>query len=359
MTRRRAMLAAAGALALALSACTLVRDLDYLTDGRGADGLDGGALDGALPGDAQADGGGARTAETMVGQLVVPRLLVQDETSLYWVVADGSLLALAKEGETTARTLANVGPSVVSLAADPGSGGAIYLASNAEIRRVPKAGGAPETVATTSPRPAALAVDDANVFVMAYDPDALEVGIVRVAKGGGAPVQIAGAGPDTTDLYAIALDRDAVFWDEGDNVFRSAPKSSGPDAGATMTYRANGDDVESAVGPLAFAVDDAAIYYADGFAVRSLVRAPSATPTTLISTTDDLAEIEVIALDGEHVYALDVRAGGALWRNVKTGLGTPEKLVADLPKPNALAVDARFVYVTVEGPEGRLVRITK
>lgn len=340
-------------LGSALAACTLVRDLDYLTDGPAT--TDGGGGEGGAPPDA-----GGRTAEVMAGGLVVPRLLVQDEASLYWVTSDGSLFALKKENETTPRKLASLGPSVVALAADPATGGSLYFAAGAQVASVPKAGGTPAPLGSTSPPPAALAIDDANVFVMAYQENAVDPpAIVRIARTGGAKVQIAGAGPDTTDLFAIALDRDNVFWDEGDNVFRSAPKTAGPDAGAAMQYRASGSGTESAIGPRAFAVDQSAIYYSDGTAVRSLQRAASATPTTLITPTDDLAELDVLAIDDTHAYALDVRVNGALWRNVKTGRGTPEKLVSDLPKPNAIAVDATWIYVTVEGPEGKLLRVKK
>lgn len=338
-------------VASALVACTVVRDLDYLSAGPAPADAGG---DASAPGDA-----GGRAAETVVGQLVVPRLLVQDERSLYWITSDGAIHALEKENATTPRTVADGGPAVVALAADPGPAGALYYATGGQVFSVPKTGGTAAPLGSTTPAPAAIAVDDTYVFVMASEEAAPDPAIVRFTRAGGAKVQIAGAGPDTTDLFAMAIDRDDVFWDEGDNVFRSAPKNAGPDAGAAMAYRATSAESESAIGPRAFAVDGDAIYYSDGLAVRSVQRVAAATPTALITPPDDLAEIDVIALDDTYVYALDVRAKGALWRNVKTGRGTPEKLLGDLPKPNAIAVDATWIYVTVEGPEGKLLKLKK
>ncbi len=342
--------AAVFVIASAVAACTLVRDLDYLTEAPAA--VDAGEA--GVPSDA-----GGRTAELMVGQLVVPRLLVQDEGALYWMASDGSLLALNKENDASPRTVTKAGPAVMALAADPGAGGLLYYATGAQVFSVPKTGGTGTPLGSTSPSPAAIAIDDTYVFVMAYDESGAAPAIVRFSRADGTKVQIAAAGPEATDLFGIALDRDNVFWDEGDNVFRSAPKSAGPDAGAAMLYRATSAETESAIGPDAFAVDADAIYYSDGTVVRSLQRVAAAAPTTLIATSDDLAELGAIALDDTYVYALDMRGNGALWRNVKTGRGTPEKLLDGLPKPNAIAVDARWIYLTVEGPEGKLLKLRK
>lgn len=336
----------------AIFACSL-RDTSYLRASGGT------PVDDAGDDDAIVDGAKATCAATVLASgLAGPRLLVQDDSAIYWVTNDGNLSALKKDGTATApRTVGGIGASVTSMAAEPGSGPNIFYTTGSEVRRIPKAGGASALVGTTTPAPRALAVDATHVFAMADDDTSADPSsITRFTHAGGAGEVIYSS--EGAFVAAIALEGEDVFWDAYDNEFNSLPKSVAPDAGTPVSYRPSSAGDESATAPRAFAVDPQAFYYSNSVDVRSFKRQPTGVPTQLLSYDVD-ALVQAIAIDDRYVYAIDTVVNGTLRRAPKDGLGTPEVMLDGLVKPTALVVDATNVYVTVEGTPGAVLKCAK
>lgn len=355
--RPRALAFAVGTIASAsaIMACSL-RDTSYLKAG-GASPSEAGAdndvatppVDGSTP---------TRTATTIASGQAGPRLLVQDDSAIYWVTNDGNVSALKKDGsETTPRTVGNVGTSVTSMAAEPGSGPNLFYTSGGEVRRIPKAGGSPSLVGATTPAPRALAVDATHVFAMSDDDTSADPSsITRFPNAGGAGQMIFSS--DASYIGAIAVEGDNVFWDSLDNRFNSLPKNASPDAGPPTSYRPTGDADESSITPFAFAVDGQAFYYSNGTDVRSFKRQETGVATQLLFYEVE-SVVNAIAIDDRYVYAIDAIVNGTLRRAQKDGLGAAETMLAALLKPTSLAVDSTSVYLAVEGTPGAILKCTK
>lgn len=343
--------------AAAILACSF-RDITYLQVGPAPAGTDSGGTDAVTP---EAGGGGdgsvaTRTATVVAPGQLGPRLLTQDDTTLYWVTNDGNILALKKDGSESAPRPVAPAAGVTFLIAEEGAGPSLFYASDSQVFRVDKAGGMPAPIGTTDPAPRALAADSAHVFVMGDD-DGLSnesAGLYRFQHDGGAPAVLRRA--ELGVMYAIALRGNDVFWDEGDEVFLSLPKSSAPDAGP-QRYRPTGATQQISLTPQAFTVDDQAFFYSDQSGdVRTLARQPASAPTLIIAST---SPVEALAIDGTHVYALETTGNGVLRRNTKDGRGTAELMLDNLAKPSSLVVDATTVFIAIEGPPGAIVKCAK
>ena len=357
--KARAFIVAGGAAisAAAIFACSL-RDTSYLQAGGGPPGNEGGA-DNVVPG---VDGSTAtRTATVVAGNQFAPSLLTQDNENLYWVTSDGNVMAIKKDGsETAPRTMATAGAGVTALGTTDAA--ELFYTKGAEVFLVPKSGGggAGTAIASTSPPPRALAVDPTFVFAMAEDETGeIEPGLYRFQHDGGAPTVLRRAS-ESLYMYAIALQGNDVFWDEGDGVFLSLPKNAIADAGPT-TYdvMGAGGTIESALYANSFTVDENAFFYSDSSNVRSHARAPISTANTIIPYSAETTSVRAVAVDDRFVYAIETGAAGTLRRNTKDGKGAPELMLDGLSTPNSLAVDGTSVYIALEGPPGAIVKCAK
>jgi hypothetical protein len=354
---RRAALASSGAVVVAATilACSL-RVTSYLQAGGGTSPSEAGP-DGIVPG---ADGSSAtQTATVVAPDQFGPSLLTQDTGDLYWVTSDGNVMAIKKDGsEPSARMVTAAGPGVTALGTTDAA--ELFYTKGAQIFTVPKGGGAGSPIATTTPPPRALAVDPAYVFAMAEDESSDdEPGLYRFQHDGGAPTVLRRAS-ESLYMFAIALQGNDVFWDEGEGIFFSLPKDAVADAGPT-SYESTGtaETIESALYASSFAVDENAFFYSDGENVRTHPRAPMSTANTAIAYSADTASVRAVAIDDRFVYAIETGASGTLRRNTKDAKGTPELMLDGLATPNSLAVDANAVYVALEGPPGAIVKCGK
>jgi hypothetical protein len=358
--RRRAFVAAGAAIVATTTifACSL-RDTSYLQAGGGPTlPNEGGGADNVVP---VVDGETpTKTATVVAADQFAPSLLTQDDENLYWANSDGNLMAIRKDGsESAPRTVFAAGPGVIALATTPGAT-ALFYTKGSQVFTVTKSGGAATPIATTDPPARALAVDPSFVFAMAEDEQSdVEPTLVRFQHDGGVPTVLRVAS-DSLYMYAIALQGNDVFWDEGEGTFFSLPKTAAADAGPTTYEGPNASGlVESALYANAFAVDETAFFYSDSTNVRTHQRAPTSTPNTAIAYSADTTSVRAVAIDDRWVYGVETGANGTLRRNTKDAKGEPELMLAGLATPNSIAVDANAVYLAVEGPPGAIVKCAK
>jgi hypothetical protein len=341
-------------VATVLGACTFTRPLDYL-----ASSADGGESGGG--GDAARRDGGAGdetgiappqlTGEIVAAGQSAPLNLAQDADNLYWSVSDNTIVTAPKGGGEP-RPVGTAPGLVDAIAADPAAGGDLFVIAGEKVVRIAKSGGAATVIDGESPRPRALVVDDRYVFVLHAEDDFGEGTILRFKKDGSERA-ILSVEADTP--VAIALHGPSVLWAgsdvDGELVVFSLARNAPDDAGATAQIYKGGSagiDVKTKRG---LAVDDQAIYYLayDTETVRRVLRMGSPAPVTILSGPSG-ADITAIAIDAEHVYALDERAGGGILRASKSG-ATVEPFVPNVPVPTSLVVDGRALYYTVQGVE--------
>jgi hypothetical protein len=354
--RRRTFVAVGGAVVATTTilACSL-RDTSYLQAGGGTLPSEGGGADNVVPG---VDGGETptHTATVVAADQFAPGLLTQDDENIYWLNGDGNVLAIKKDGtESAPRTVVAAGAGVIALAATAGATPLFYT-KGAQVFSVPKSGGVGTPIATTSPPARALAADPSFVFAMAEDEQSdIEPSLVRFQHDGGVPTVLRVAS-DSLYMYAIALQGNDVFWDEGEGTFFSLPKNAVGDAAAPTPYDVSGgSSVESALYANAFVVDENAFFYSDGTNVRTHARAPG-TALTAIPYAESTG-VRAVAIDDRFVYAIET--SGTLRRNAKDAKGTPELMLSGLATPNSFAVDGSAVYIAVEGPPGAIVKCSK
>lgn len=186
---------------------------------------------------------GGGDLESLASGLPVPMGLALDESHVYWVHHnDARLVRAPKHG----------GPMQV-LATDAGSGGAFAMVALdeasayvrrtiAEIVRVPKQGGAPESVVSGQDGIGSLALDEAWIYYL--DAGAIE----RAPKIGGAAVtvmaaEIARAGGYTGAAPELAVDGARVYWMSSD----SGRLLSAPKEGGEVTVHASGIELGQGV----------------------------------------------------------------------------------------------------------------
>lgn len=359
MTRRRLLgLLATSAVTITLVACTVTQSLDYLQQGAPGDLPETGAVEGG-----DVDGGSTtRTPVVVVPDQTKPGLLAQDSAALYWVAA-GKVFSASKAGGPP-RQLGVVPASTARhLAADPSPTGFVFVAVGTDIVSFAKdgsdAGGVIFKGPTGAPATDTVVADDDAVFVLQYDDVNDGSRVFRMAKDGGAVVDVvdSGAGAITTSATSVfwidPLETDYTFFEQS----KTAPP--GPPIG-TFPLGQNDDAPASS---RSIAVDDQFLYWAtDGAinnpAIVSRKREPTASVLALYrGAVEDV--FGDVAIDGKHVYFIET-SKGTVARVVKEG-GPAEILATGLQVPSGLVVDATHVYVSVEntGTTGAILSLTK
>jgi hypothetical protein len=227
--------------------------------------------------------------------------------------------------------------------------GNIYWATTHAVRSLPKAGGTPTTLFTSSQNtPTTLTADATNLyFGYVMSPTA----VLTVPKAGGQAVMLVATGQPS----GFVIDADFVYWfDSSDNMVRRTAKAGG-----------GTPEVLAAQPPLNLAaIDDQSLYGFTTQAEPRIGRIAKADGTTTILRPSDPATIFIrqLAIDPSYVYFttfMITAQSSVLNRMTKTG-GDMTELASGLDQAAALAVTSDAIYwITAgdSGPPGYLARI--
>lgn len=261
----------------------------------------------------------AITAATPGGTGAGANAIAADATHVYWVDADamggptGRVRRVPIAGGDP-ETLAEGQPAPVSLALDATHA---YFAASGEggsIRRVPLEGGAVEIVVDAEPTPNAIAVTASHVYwtrLGRRGPGGAPGGLRRAPLGVGTSAELVADDPAGTGGVAV----------DGDTAYFTNLTSMGEFIGPVLSVAASGGTAES-------------------------IAAMEAEPTG-------------IALDATHVYwvnqgSLPSFVDGAVRRRARAG-GEVETLASALGNPTLLAIDGGEIYfVGRHGAVGRV-----
>ena len=353
MRRARAFVVLAAATCGALSACSFVNSLDYLTNGGPA--TEGGVLEG---GDDASDAPALRAPSVVASGQTQPQSLVLDATNAYWASsATGEIFTAPKDGSSAPRSIGRA-PAAETVALAVDAAGDVYWAglTDGSVHRIPKAGG-DVLLASGQASPSALAVDATTVYwTDGQSGQATSGNVMAVAKNGGTPVVLY---DDMTAVpVALALDATNVYFaDSTDSTVKQIPKTSVDGGTALKTW-----DGVSVTSFFEFAADDFAFYFIDtdsngNSTVAELLRtAPANTPAQELATAD----VTALAIDDTFVYWSN-DSGGTISRVAKAG-GAVELLAKDQAHPLFVAADATGVYwctIASGKADGAILRIPR
>ena len=192
----------------------------------------------------------------------------------------------------------------------------LYVTAGGKVARIPLDGGA--GAAYPAPNPWGLAVDDTHVYWadQRSEPDDGGPGrgmIRRMPKDGGAPETLAES--DAVPLE-LALDGTNVYWTDhrfGDAALRSMPKDAAVDASATTLLAFDGGL------PFGITLDPTHVYWTESKAFGRVPKAGGAAETGIFS-------------DGRYVYWTD-NVWGVLAAPVSGGQTTPSGPGSADPSP--------------------------
>lgn len=219
-------------------------------------------------------------------------------------------------------------------------------AATGEVLRVPKTPGAPVVLAAQGGQPRWVAVRDGWVYWTA-PPE----GLWRVPAAGGAAALVS---ESNLPLGPVAVDQARVF--VGDvQAFGSI--LAAPLSGGELTPLVNFADL-----PGGIAVDEEALYWAEGSSVQGSVQKMRLSDQTVSAVAEDQVSPALVTLDGGHLYWITLFQGGAVTRAPTAG-GAAEIVAGDLAWPTGVAVDGAHVYFTAYGQlepgYGVLARVPK
>lgn len=212
------------------------------------------------------------------------------------------------------------------------SGGGTY-----GVYRLPDQGGAAKQLATTDQ--GALGANSGELFV----PGTGEID--SMPGSGGTPAHFADTSYSVVD---IAADASGVYWSEADsegygNVW-TLP------AGDTQTRELT----NATYAPDHIALGDSAVFWVVG---GDVYKAPKSGGPEVKLATSPAAVSDGIAVDQNYVYWTALDNLGTVRRVSKDGSGA-KILVQGLFSPRSVAVDAKYVYFTVQG-DGVVERVPK
>ena len=211
------------------------------------------------------------------------------------------------------------------------------------IQRIPVGGGTPSTVASATGLiyHRALALDDTHVYF------GDNLGIKRVPKAGGAVETLA-----TTEWSEkLAVDDSFLYWTEDDPLGEEAIRRI-PQAGGSVQTILSGANVDA---PGAIVVDDTYVYWTERSNSRvARVAKGGGTPSTLVAAQGSYVG-GAIAVDDTHVYWTDTTGSsdGRVRRVPKAG-GAIDDLALGLLGPGAVNLSASHVYWSDYGGVWRL-----
>jgi hypothetical protein len=228
--------------------------------------------------------------------------LVVADGQLYWTAGGeyeyaGGVFTMPVTGGTplqltasSAHRLAIDATNLYWTSGQPGDGG------SGQVSQMPRGGGNILTLSSGELGREGIAIDTTSVYWTEPNGDSFENGeIVKAPIGGTGSDDVVlaeGFGPDVGGApYYIAVRGGMVYW-TGANTISSAPIGGG---GGAADVIASGDWIQSAI-----AVDDARVYWNDGFTGRLFAMLRDGGP--VISLVDRESGGEGIALDATHAY---------------------------------------------------------
>jgi hypothetical protein len=233
----------------------------------------------------------------------IANAIAADGTNVYWTTMDGSVMKVPMSGGAPV-TIASSSEAAGQIATD---GAFVYWEAGGVLQKVAVDGG-PVTTLATSFFPVALAVDGAGVYgLMEQDTWEPEVvggqetnppALVTKVPVGGGPATVVGTGSGHP-LGQLAIDDDAVYWAEADDLYNRIMRASKGGGATTALYSepSTGLDLE---GPV---VDATNVYWTtvnDG-AVRSVPKGGGA--ATALTPGFGLSEDRRgVAVDATGVY---------------------------------------------------------
>ena len=216
----------------------------------------------------------------------------------------------------------------------------VYAAGPSSLVKIPIAGGAPATLATTTSMiVGSIAVDATNVYF------STGTEVMKVAIAGGTPASV---GPAFSKAVGLALD--------GTNIY-VADQTAGTVTAVPLGGGSPKTLVTGETSPSAVAVDATDLFFIDATANGALKRVPlaggAATTLAQLNTTPGS-----LALGPSTVYFTTIYANGGEVRSVAKGGGAPASLASNQAFPLSVAVDATNAYwVDNPGTNGVVSRV--
>ena len=243
-----------------------------------------------------------------------------DADYMYWSNGEGggAVQRVPKAGGATETVVEGAADS---LAVDDAS---VYWTDSLYVYSQPKDGGKPKKLASDQGQPVAIAVDAANAYWVNNEGVPLGVVMEGPLDGSGA-ITLAG---QQSDPSGLAIDATYVYWTAyGDGTVMRVPIAGGTPETLARDQKA----------PSAIAVDASAAYFLDGNGVLASVSLTGGDPKMLarhgFALTMTLSE-------GELFW--NTQTG--VWRTSTTGRAT-KQIAASSPSPQGpIAVDATNVY---------------
>jgi hypothetical protein len=206
------------------------------------------------------------------------------------------------------------------------------------IVRIPKTGGAPETLTSSALLYWGIVVSHDAIYWGAH------TAVGRCQLDGG---PLPSLGPSAIDATGVAIDTTNVYYTNylGGAGVKAQPLDGGAETPIGTTGGSNGFRI---------AVDATDVYY--GTTGGTLYKGPkTGAGATPFSTGH--AFVDGVAVDATYVYFTD-RDGGTVFRMDKSGAAAAVPIASGLTMPSGLVVDGAYAYVTeyVTGG-GRILKI--
>jgi hypothetical protein len=254
-----------------------------------------------------------------------PKRIAVDESSVYWTVGgntygDGKVRRIAKAGGVV-ETLATGLKLPQDVAVDATTVFWIETGSGADgsLQSREKAGGPPKVLVGGLKNPSALALDNDYAYVAEFECGSIS----RVPKAGGAPQVVTTA----CDAASLMVSGSSVFWVGG-----GVGTATLPAGAAAFLVPVTQPGVR-------------------GASIHHVTTAGTVLPPLATKESGPTA----VAVDAERVYWV---SDGWL-RAVPRGGGTPTSVAPIKTISDDVVVDGEAIYLPEEGPPGRIWKIAK
>jgi hypothetical protein len=264
-----------------------------------------------------------------------PRHLALSTDRVYWALATGEIVSVAKTGVGGVSSVIRTGAEIRSLAVDANY---IYWTSDHDVRALPLAGGPSIILASaTNSWPHALAVDGAFLYWLNRSGQ-----VMRLAKPGGS------GGPPATSACAgnpghafpvpisneggfggIVSDGSFVYWSDGQGSGQGSIYKM-PISGGTRTTLASGQDQ-----PFTLRLFDGRLYWPNFYQGIMSMPASGASPAARLWSWGTL---EDLAVDSSGVWWVSARTQQLLHNGLVVSTYTNDP-------PTAMALDTNDVYM--------------
>jgi hypothetical protein len=264
------------------------------------------------------------TGPVLVSGLSNPTGLAVDTDTVYWTEFGGLIRKASKANGIPVTLFASqYNPS--GIAVDDAN---VYFGDGLNIRSVPKGGGTSAILAAATP--SQIAVDSSNIYWTDFGAGAIR----KMPKSGGSPVTIA-TGTDSPS--GIKTDGVNVYWSEFS--WPGTVWKVSVNGGTTTALGHNVNNRGVAIDPTSTNVYWGEYVFLDAGKIDYAPTSGGAT-TSLVTGLNNVWDV---AADERSVFWVEDRTGGAV-RQVTISGGSPATLASNLAEPVALALDSSNVY---------------